>query len=881
MFSLNPFRRKRKASDFNEEIAAHIEAEIERLRAEGLSDEEAHNRAHRSFGNVTKTQERFYESRHWLFWDNLWRDLRYSFHLLRKSPSFTLTAILTLGMAVAANIVAFSVLNALFLRPLNVADEQSLYVVEHTPDTTRFHSYPDYIDLRDRNRSFDGLASYKVIGIGLAAGQSEPPSLTWGWEVSGNYFDELRVSPYLGRVFHSADERGPNSAPYIVLSYSYWHNKFKDDPGVVGRTVELNKYPFTIIGVAPPEFHGTVPFVVASFYVPFIDQEEVDGVNNLSARSVGSVQVIIGHLKRGITPGQAAADVNSVGAYLEKTYPKDDRKMSFAVEHMGVFGSERDTGLATEAFLVALMLLASLILLAACANLGSLFSARAAERSREIAVRLALGSTRARILRQLFTEAILVSLLGGVVGLWSSSLLLQWLSAWQPIPRYPVQVAVSPDARVYIFALLVAILSGFVFGAVPVRQVLQTNPYSIIKSGSTAKVGRRLTARDLLLTVQIALCAVLVTSSFVAVRGLLRSMHTGLGIDPRNVMLVDVDMSTAGYRGPAVPPVQKRIIDAVHSIPGVESAAWTNVPQLTLDCCSTLLVFSDKTADLTSANAALRAMTFKVSSEYFRATGTRLLAGREFTQHDDSTVPRVAVVNERFARYVFGSVSAALGRDYKLADGTRIQVVGVVHDGKYGNATEAPKAAMFFSILQSPAAEAWLVVQSRGDSQQLAASIRGKLTGVDSSLVSFFQTWSAGMEGSMFGPRMAAISLGVLGAMGALLSITGIFGMAAYAVSKRKRDLGIRIALGAQRNEVLKAALGRAVKLLAFGSASGLLLGILASRVLGSIVYEATPRDPWVLTGVVLAMAFVGLVATWIPAHRALSIDPVMLLREE
>ena len=879
---LNIFRRKRKAGDFKDEIEAHIAAETERLRAEGLSEEEAHNRAHRTFGNITKTQERFYESHHLLFWDNLWRDIRYSLHLLRRSPSFTLAAILTLGMAIAANVVAFSILNALFLRPLNVADEQSLYIVEHTPDTTRFQSYPDYLDLRDRNRSFDGLATYTVVGVGLATGQyGQSPSLTWGWEVSGNYFDELRLTPYLGRFFHTSDERGPNSAPYLVLSYSYWHNNFKDDPGVIGRTVQLNKHPFTIIGVTPPDFHGTVPFVAACFYVPLVNQEQVDGVNYLNTRSVGSIQVITGHLKPGVTPAQATADVNSIGAYLEKSYPQDDRKMAFALEHLGVFGSERNTALATKAFLAALMLLAGLILLAACANLGSLFSARAAERSREIALRLALGSTRARILRQLFTEAILVSLIGGAVGLWSSSLLLQWLSAWRPVPRYPVQAAVSPDARVYIFALLIAIVSGFLFGAVPVRQVLQTNPYGVMKSGSTATPGRRLSVRDLLLTVQIALCAVLITSSFVAVRGLLRSMHTGLGIDPRNVMLVDIDVNTAGYRGTAVPPVQKRIIDTVHAIPGVQAAAWTNVPQLTLDCCSSLLVFSDQTANLTPATAVLRATTFKISREYFRATHTPLLVGREFTDHDDATTRRVAIVNERFARYVFGSAATALGRDYKLGDGTRIQVVGVVADGKYGSSTEAPQAAMFFSILQSPSDAAWLIVQSSDDSQQFASSIRGKLTGVDPSLVSFFQTWSAGLDGSMFGPRMAAISLGVLGAMGTLLSITGIFGIAAYAVSKRKRDLGIRIALGAQRKEVLRAALGHAMKLLAFGSLTGLLLGILASRVLASIVYQATPRDPLVLTGVVLAMALVGLVSTWIPAHRALSIDPVILLREE
>ena len=362
-------------------------------------------------------------------------------------------------MAITANIVAFSVLNALFLRPLNVPEERSVYLVEHTPDPNRSFSYADYLDLNSRNRSFDGLAIFNIVGVGLATDQNgRNASLHCGWEVSGNYFDELRVSPYRGRFFHASDERGPNSAPYLVLSYRYWHSRFQDDPDVVGRTVRLNKHPFTIIGVTPPDFQRTVPFVAADFYVPLINQEQIEGVNNLNVRGAGSVQVIFGHLKPGVSLGQATADMNSIGAYLEKTYPKDDKKMALAVQHIGAFGSDRDTELATRAFLAALMLLGGLILLAACANLGSLFSARAADRSREIAVRLALGSTRVRILRQLFTEAILVSIMGGAVGLCSSSLLLQWLSAWRPLPRYPVQAAVSRDPRVYAFALLIIIV---------------------------------------------------------------------------------------------------------------------------------------------------------------------------------------------------------------------------------------------------------------------------------------------------------------------------------------------------------------------------------------------------------------------------------------
>jgi predicted permease len=378
------------------------------------------------------------------------------------------------------------------------------------------------------------------------------------------------------------------------------------------------------------------------------------------------------------------------------------------------------------------------------------------------------------------------------------------------------------------------------------------------------------------------MCAVLVTSSLVAVRGLVRSLHSDFGFEPRNAMLADIDLKMAGYRDDAVPAMQKRMLDAMVTIPEARAVALVNIPPLHASCCSESNVFTDETTDLRPSAAAARAVTFSISPGYFRAAGTALLAGRDFTSQDDKNAPRVAVVNREFARKIFGSEPNAMGRYYKLADGKRIQVVGIVEDGKYSlDLTDPLPPAMFLPILQSPSAEAFIVVRSSADPQQLTAAIRTKLRDLDSGLLSFIQSWNKAMDAAMFPSRMAALSLGVLGTMGALLSVTGIFGMAAYSVSKRKRDLGIRMALGAQWKEVLKAALGRAVKLLAFGSAAGLLLGLMASKVLAAIVYQATPRDPLVLAGVVLAMAMLGLVATWIPAERALSIDPAILLREE
>jgi len=799
---------------------------------------------------------------------------------LRKSPGFTVVAVVTLALSIGANAVAFSVLNGLILKPLNVPRERSLYAIQRGKDNSPAQSYPDYRDVLDRNRSFESLAAYSFALVGLDTG--DKPTSVWGYQVSGNYFDALGIQPHLGRFFHQSDERGPNSAPYIVLSYTYWQNHFVGAAGVVGRIVRLNKHPFTIIGVAPPGFRGTLLFFSPSFYVPMVNVEQLEGENVLEARGKPWVFMTMGHLKAGVTPAQAIADLNSIGSYLEKTYPKETGPSTFSLARPGLYGDF--LGRPVQAFVTALMLLAGLILLAACANLGSLFAARVADRSREIALRLALGSSRMRILRQLFTESVLVALIGGAVGLLGSIAILRQLNAWQPFSKFPINVPVNPDAKVYAVALLLAIASGLLFGAVPVRQILRTDPYQIIKSGSIGKVGRRFAFRDLLLAAQIAICTLLVTSSMVAVRGLARSLRGDFGIEPQNAMLVEIDLRMTGYTGDTAPAMRKRMIDAMKTIAGVESVGLIDKPPLTLDVAQSL-VFTDETTDLRLANAAANAYAYNISPEYFQAAGTALLAGRALSWHDDKDLPPVAVVNREFARKIFGSVTNAEGRYYKRQDGTRIQVVGIVEDGKYLSLTEDPQPAMFLPILQAPAdataTKISLVVRANGPPLRLAAAIHSALRGLDSAMPFYMATWNKEMDGVLFPPRMATVALGVLGVIGAVLSITGIFGMAAYSVSKRQRELGIRIALGGGRREVLRAALGRAFKLLALGSAAGLVLGILAGQVLASIVYQATPRDPLVLAGVVLVMLSLGLLATWVPAQRALSVDPLMLLRTE
>jgi predicted permease len=876
----NIFRRRKLYDDLSEEIRLHIEERAEQLTSAGMSPAEAQREARLAFGNKTVLEERSREVWQWATLESIWADVRFAMRQLRRSPSFTVAAVCTLALAIGANAVVFGVLDAMILRPLNVPHAQSLYTIERGGYKEQTTSYPDYLDLRDRNRSFDGLTAYIMAPVGLDTGRN--PSQAWGYEVTGNYFDALEMQPFLGRFFHDADEHGPNSAPYLVLSYAYWHSHFQEDRGVVGHVVQVNKHPFTILGVAPPEFNGTLLFFFPDFWAPMVQQEQIQGINVLNKRGTRDIFMVLGHLKPGVTQAQAIADLNSVGSYLEKTYPKDDAYMTYSLARPSLAGDM--LGAPVKGFITGMMLLAGLILLAACANLGSLFSARAADRSREVALRLALGSSRNRILRGLFTEAVLISLAGGAIGLLGSIALLRQLSAWQPIPQYPMHVPVNPDAKVYLVALFLALVSGFLFGAVPVSQILRTNPYEVVKAGSTGIIagnaGRRITLRDVLLVVQIAICAVLVTSSLVAVRGLMRSMHANFGFDPQNAMLADTDLSMSGYSGDRVPAMERRMIDALQTIRGVKSVGFVSHIPLG-GGGSTEDVFTDQTTELRPANTAANVQVFSISPEYFIAAGTSLVTGRSFSWQDGKDAPPVAVVNALFARKIFGSVSNAMGRYYKREDGTRVQVVGIAEDGKYYQLTEDPRPAMFLPFLQRPSNQACLVVRSKRESEQLATDIRSTLRNLDPGLPFTLQTWTQGLDIALFTPQVATVALGVLGGMGAMLALTGIFGMAAYSVSKRMRELGIRIALGAARKAVLQTALGRPLKLLAIGSAAGLLLGILAAKVLAFIVYQATSRDPLVLAGVVLAMGLLGLVATWIPAQRALSVDPLILLREE
>ena len=871
----NLFRRSAVDRDIADELRSHIDLRIDANIAAGMSPEQARRDALLHFGNLTITRERVTASDTNLSLAGLSRDVRYALRQLRRSPGFALTAITTLALGIGANVVVFGVLNAIILRPLDIPHVDRLVQIEQQHPGYITQSYPDYVDLRARNTTFSDLAASRMNNVGIAFRGSAQQS--WIYEVSGNYFDMLGIQPALGRLFHQSDEHGPNSAPYVVLTDGFWRNRFNADPDIIGATVELDKHPFTVIGVTPRTFNGTELFLWPDFFIPMVNEEQIEGYNYLIKRQNHGIYVF-GMLKPGVTPRQATENLIAVAHQMTRENPALDDGLGARLSKPGLLGDL--LGGPARPFLAVVMALALLVLAAACVNLAGIFTARSADRARELAIRLSIGSSRGRLLRQILTEAVLISVIGGLAGTVFAVLLLNALTRWQPISQYPIHVTVNPDARVFVLALLLSLISGILPGLLPARQIWKTDAMQAMKSGSSTSVLlRRLTLRDVLLGVQITLCALLVTASLVSLRGMERSLHAPIGFEPRDVTLAFEDLHMAGYSDDSAFPVERRMIDEASRIPGITAAASINNVPLSGGSDDTD-VYLEGTADLRPSNSVADAFYFSMSPGYLGAAGTRLLAGRDFTWDDGPSAPKVAIVNETFARRVFGN-SPAVGRHFLERDKTRFEVVGVVEDGKYQSLTESPVAAMFFPLSQSHDDSTVLVVRSQLSPPETASALDRMLSGIDSSLPIDLRTWPDNLALVLFPARVATAALGVMGLLAAMLAVTGVFGMAAYSVSRRLRELGIRVALGAHRTQLVRAALGRPLLVLLSGSVAGLIFGVLASHLLAALVYQATSRDPLVLLGAVAAMTVIGLIATWIPARRALSINPAQLLREE
>jgi predicted permease len=577
-----------------------------------------------------------------------------------------------------------------------------------------------------------------------------------------------------------------------------------------------------------------------------------------------------------VTLPQARAELDAIAARVRRQYPVEEEGLGFKLARPGLVG---DTiGGPARAFLAGVMALAGIVLLAACVNLGSLFAARTADRTREIAIRLAIGSSRWRILRQVLVEASVISILGGACACGLSWIALTGLATWHPAGDYPMKFSVLPQPSLILMTLLISVLAGLVFGVMPLRQIFKTDPNDAIKSGGSRPfVGRRWALRDCLLAAQIALCCVTVTAAFVSLRGLGKALTTDLGFQPRNAVLTRFELSQAGYSGEAADHFQRRLLERVSQLPGVKAAGYANTTPLRGDHSATD-VFSQQATDFRPSNRAFRTHFFQVSPGYFTAAGTPLLAGRDVSFTDTAKTPAVAVVNQAFARRLFHS-GDAVGRYFKTRSGLPIQIVA---DGKYLTITEDPQAAAFYPISRNASTATVLIVRPRADMTGMAAAIRKVIRDLDPTIpIRESSDWNSQLALSFFPAQVATFALGLFGAFGLLLSITGTFGLASYTVSRRLRELSIRVALGGQAKQILSAALGRMLILLGSGSVVGIVLGVAASRLLSAIVYQASAQDPFVLASVAFTMVLTGSLSVAGPVRRALHIDPAILLREQ
>ncbi|HEY1306451.1 MAG TPA: ABC transporter permease [Vicinamibacterales bacterium] len=806
--------------------------------------------------------------------DSLLRDLRFVLRGLRRSPGFTVIAIVTLALGIGANATVFSILDALLLRPLPVAEPQRLYFIEAGGSRGRFpsHSFPDYLDYKRTTKTFSDIAAYRIAAMGLQTGAGADRA--WGYLVTGNYFEMLGVQPALGRFFTPAEDTTPGASPYAVLSFDAWRRRFGGNPRVIGSTIRINGLVYTILGVAPRGFRGTEVAYASEIWVPMSMQPQIEGRSWLDLRTTLNAWVI-GRLARSVSPDQATADLNRIAASIAAAYPRSHEGLRLSLARPGFVGN---TGRGpVSAFIVALMALAGLVLLAACFNLASLLAARVIDRRREMAIRLTLGATRSSVARHLLTETLVLSVAGGVAGFAIAAAILQLLAQWRlPLPL-PVQFEVTPDVSVFLFAAIVTLTVAAGASIAPARRAWTTQPSRLTAAQVPALIGRRWSPRDILLAAQIALCAVLVTACAVSLDNLKNAVALPLGFDTSGVSTVAFDVALAGYTPEDGRQFQRRVLDRVSALPGVDAAAYANSLPLTIDQSNTSAFPED--GDIRPSRS-VNAYVYQVSPDYFRVLRTPIVQGRAFS--DDDTIDRaaIAVVNRAFVRRVI-KTQDPVGRRFRTGPTQFIEVVGVAEDGKYEALSDPPEPTIFRPAAQSYNSTAVLVVRSQRPERDMVREMAAIVTELDPRVPLLSQQSLTDAIAIAFLPaRVAGVALTAFGALALALALTGLYGLCAYSVSARLREIGIRTAVGARRHDIIRFVLGRTTVLLGAGSLLGFAASVAANQLLGAVMYHASSREPVVLVAAAAAMALAGLCAAWMPARRALSVDPASTLRD-
>lgn len=811
------------------------------------------------------------------------QDVRFGFRMMAKNYGFTLIAVITMMLGIGANTTIFSFVNALLLRPLPVAQPERLVNVHATsPDGSSFHSfsYPDYVDYRDQNEVFDGLSAYTINTYSLnTGGQSER---VFGIVTSENFFTLMGIRPTFGRFYTAEENRTESGDPVVVISHGYWQRRFASDTSLVGQTLTLNGHAYTVIGIAPPKFTGPRVAFAPDIYVPMWTQPIASPrlANWLTNRNGGSLE-LVGRLKPGVTVEGAQANLSAIAQRLAEQYPDTHRGK-------GVDVRPTNTGLgqmqgAAIGFISVLMAIVGLVLLIACANVAGLSLARAAARRKEIAVRLAMGASRARIVRQFLTESVLLFLFGGVAGLLLAAWLTDLLLAFKPPVPFTIELDLGFDWRVLGFTLLVSLVTGIVFGLAPALQASRADVLPALKDETGGSGYQRSRLRGVFVVGQIAVSLVLLVSTGLFLRSLQHARALDPGFNPENVLNVGFDLSIQGYTEARGQQFYKQLLERARALPGVEAATLArNVP---LNGSNMELGINVEGREPPAGSRSFHTDFNVVGDKYFSSLGINLLRGRDFNDRDKKGVPRVAVINETMA-HRFWPGEDAVGKRFflgQVSDGEPVEVVGVVKDGKYRTLGEDPRPYFYMAAAQEYQPQMTLHIRTRpGDEANVLAGLRQEVDSVDRTIPFLdMMPLTRAIGVSLIPIKVAATVAGFFGLVGLLLAAVGIFGVVSFNVSQRTREIGIRTALGAQRADVLKLIINQGMRLAVVGVFVGLLASVAVTRLLSSLLYGISPTDTVTFIGVALLLIITALIASYIPARRATRVDPMTALRYE
>jgi predicted permease len=810
--------------------------------------------------------------------DRLFQDLIVSFRRLRSSPGFTIAAILTLALGIGANTTIFSLVNAVVFRPFGVERQNELVFFNMHLAKGEFPatSYPDYKDYRDRNTVLSALALYRIIPMNMSRGGGENSRL-WGYEVTGNYFDMLGVKPIRGRVLHPEDDVKRAGHPVAVLTYNCWQRRFASDPDIAGRKVKVNGLDYTILGVTPKEFVGTELIFTPEIFVPMAQAAQLEGYNWLDKRGDGNGWSL-GRLKPGVSMKAAEAGINVITKQLGKEYPDNNAGVSIVLSAPGMAGTYLRGPI--TGFSAVLMVVAGMVLLIACVNLASLLLARAADRRKDTAIRLALGASRYYLMRQLLTESVVLAVAGGAAGILLASWLTGLVNAWSPPIDVPVIPHVVMDIRVMLFAAAVSLVTGLLFGLVPALQSTRATLAGAMRNDAPSDKLRRVNLRDLLVTAQVALSVVLLIASVLVVRSLQHALSLHLGFEPQHAAVVSFDVGLQGYNEERGREFQRRLLDKVRALPGIEAAGLIDGLPLTLNISNSGIQVEGKPE--TRASDTPMANWYVITPGYIHAMQTKLIAGRDLDARDTKDKPLVALVNEAFAHQLLPGEDAVGRRFSQGSKGNWITIAGVVEDGMYRSLGEKPSPTVFQNMEQSWRSNTTLVARSPLAEAETASQLRRAVAEIDPSLT-IYESGSVTnqLALALFPARLVAVVLGSFGLLAVVLAATGVYGIMAYAVSRRTREIGIRMALGAAPAQVLRVVLKRTVVLLAIGTVLGLAMAFAGGQFFGQILYGVSAHDPLTYACAIALMAAVAFVACLVPARRAIKVDPLTALRME